>query len=211
MKNYIIVAVIALLVGFGVGYLVNHQGATSLGGGVELYRRLVGTDESGLRVPSGIVRAAMLVPITLVLLWALFTSGYVTFVHEHTGTFGQDAVKEAAAWAQENIPADQTIFTGAAIVPYLSGHETALNIAHPRWYAYEFTRKDIVRLETFLPSAEEMLQAYREAEWFMLDKQTGFSFLMEYSEIEAGLERDWENVKGISNGSNTLTFYKRVR
>lgn len=146
-----------------------------------------------------------------VLLWALFVSGYVTFVHEHTGTFQLAATHEAAGWARENIPKDASIFTGAAVVPYLSGHHTALDIAHPRWYAYEFTRKDTERLNTFLPSAEEMVRAFREAEWFLLDKQTSFSFLMEYSEIEAGLERDWEAVKGISNGSNTLTFYRRIR
>ncbi len=144
-----------------------------------------------------------------VLMWALFVSGFVTLVYEHTGTFQQGAIKEAAVWAKDNIPMDEVIFTGAAVVPYLSGHNIALDIAHPRWYAYEFTRTDTVRLTTFLPAVEEMLNAYREARWFLLDKQTGFSFLMEYSEIEAGLETDWEAVQGIENGSNTLTFYRR--
>jgi len=96
-------------------------------------------------------------------------------------------------------------------VPYLSGHRTALDIAHPRWYAYEFTRKDTDRLNTFLPSAETMVQAFREAEWFLLDKQTGFSFLMEYSEIEGALEAEFVAAKGIENGSNTLTFYRRIK
>jgi hypothetical protein len=106
---------------------------------------------------------------------------------------------------------DQTIFTGAAAIPYLSGHRVALDIAHPRWYAYEFTRKNPERLNTFLPPAEEMVQAWRDAEWVLLDKQTGFSFLMEYSEIEAGLEADFETVHGVENGSNTLVFKRRIR
>jgi len=146
-----------------------------------------------------------------VLLWALFVSGYVTLVFEHTGTFDLKAVREAADWAKASIPAEKSIFTGAAIVPYLSGHHTALNIAHPRWYAYEFTRRDPKRLNTFLPPAEEMTQAFREAEWFLLDQQTSFSFFMEYAEIEAGVERDFAAIKGISNGSNTLTFYRRIK
>jgi hypothetical protein len=146
-----------------------------------------------------------------VVLWALFVTGYVTFTHEHTGTFALAALKEAGQWASDNIPRDEPIFTGAAAVPYLSGHRVSLDIAHPRWYAYEFTRKDTERLNTFLPPAEEMVQAFRDANWFLLEQQTAFSFLQEYSEIEAGLERDFESVKGISNGSNTLTFYRRVR
>ncbi len=146
-----------------------------------------------------------------VLLWALFVSGYVTLAFEHTGTFQLDAAKEAANWAQRNIPMDEPIFTGAAVVPYLSGHRAALDIAHPRWYAYEFTRKDTGRLNTFLPPAERMVRAFRDAKWFLMDKQTDFSFLMEYPEIKSGLESDFERVQGISNGSNTLTFYKRIR
>ncbi|MFH1354146.1 MAG: glycosyltransferase family 39 protein [bacterium] len=149
--------------------------------------------------------------VLAVMLWALFVSGYVTLVYEHTGTFQLQALREAAEWTKNNIPKQEEIFTGAAAVPYLSGHHTALNIAHPRWYAYEFTRKDPERLNTFLPPAEEMVQAFKEAEWFLMDKQTGFSFLMEYSEIEGGLEQEFEAVKGISNGSNTLTFYRRIK
>ena len=93
---------------------------------------------------------------------------------EHTGTFQQRSAQEAAQFAENVIPANETIFTGAALIPYLSGHQTALDIAHPRWYAYEFTRKDTERLNTFLPSAEEMVQAFRDTNWVLLDKQTGF-------------------------------------
>ncbi|MEX1997156.1 MAG: hypothetical protein WEA04_00550 [Candidatus Andersenbacteria bacterium] len=145
----------------------------------------------------------------LVLLWSMFLSNYITFLYEHTGTFTQRAAYEAGVWARDNIPLDQPIFTGSSLVAYLSGHHTALDISHPRWYAYEFTRKDPERLNTFLPPVETMLEAYRHTQWFLLDSQTSFSFLMEYSEIEAGLERDFESVKGIENGSNTLTFYRR--
>lgn len=156
-----------------------------------------------------LLRKLLAVAALVVIVWSIFVTSYITYIYEHTGTFHQGAVHEAAAWAAQNIPHDQTIFTGAALIPYVSGHRTALDIAHPRWYAYEFTRKDPKRLNTFLPPAEEMVQAFRETEWFLLDKQTGFSFLMEYSEIERGLEQDFMQVKGIENGSNTLTFYRR--
>ncbi len=147
--------------------------------------------------------------VWLVVIGAIVVTGYVTFVFEHTGTFQQEAVAEAAAWAKENIPADQAIFTGAAVVPYVSGQHVALDIAHPRWYAYEFTRKDPVRLNTFLPSAEKMLEAFRKSEWVLMEQQTGFSFLMEYSEIEKSINEDFQAVHVVENGSNTLTFYRR--
>ena len=181
-------------------------------GALALFQRFKGRLFLGTSYPVlELVRRVFIGTVVVILLWSITVSNYITFLFEHTGTFNQGALLEAAAWAQENIPREEPIFTGAAAVPYLSGHHTVLDIAHPRWYAYEFTRKDPRRLNAFLPPAEEMVQAYREAEWFLLESQTGFSFLMEYSEIEAGLERDWQQVHGIENGSNTLTFYRRIR
>lgn len=158
-----------------------------------------------------IIRRSFIAAGVATIAFAIITSNFITFFFEHTGTFHQGAVDQAALWARQHIPQELPIFTGAAVIPYLSGHHTALDIAHPRWYAYEFTRKDSDRLNTFLPSIEEMLEAYHRADWFLLEKQTGFSFLMEYATIEAGLEKDWEKVHEIENGGNTLTFYRRVR
>lgn len=143
--------------------------------------------------------------------WLLFVSQYITFVFDHTGTFDQASAREAADWARAYIPDDEEIFTGAALIPYLSGHRISLDIAHPRWYAYEFTRKDTERLNTFLPPAEEMVAAFQAAQWFLLEQQTAFSFLAEYADIERGLKEDFVEVQAIENGSNTLTFYRRVR
>ncbi len=149
--------------------------------------------------------------VGLVIIWIVYVSNYITLMYEHTGTFDQGAAQEAAAWAAENIPLEQAIFTGAAIVPYLSGHQTVLDIAHPRWYAYEFTRKNPTRLNTFLPSAEAMQQAFAKSQWVLLEQQTSFSFLMEYSEIERSLAEDFFLVHEVDNGSNTLKFYRRFR
>lgn len=143
--------------------------------------------------------------------YAIIVSNYITFFFEHTGTFSQGAVEQAATWARSSIPLTDSIFTGAALVPYLSGHHTSLDIAHPRWYAYEFTRTNPKRLNTFLPSAADMIVAYRNANWFLLEQQTSFSFLMEYDEIANGLKRDWQKVHEIDNGGNPLTFYRRIR
>jgi 4-amino-4-deoxy-L-arabinose transferase-like glycosyltransferase len=155
------------------------------------------------------VRNIFILIFIVVCVWAGSVSNFITYVFEHTGTFTQSAAKEAAQWAKDNIPAEEEIFTGAALIPYLSGHRVSLDIAHPRWYAYEFVRKNPKRLNTFLPPAEDMVNAFRNADWLLLEGQTGFSFLMEYSEIEKGIETDWERIHGIENGSNTMTFYKR--
>lgn len=158
-----------------------------------------------------LVREMSLGVFTVVLLWAVFASGYVTYVFEHTGTYELSALDEAARWTSDHVPRNEPIFTGAALVPYLSGHRVSLDIAHPRWYAYEFTRKDPQRLNTFLPSAEEMRTAFGEAQWVLLDDQTHFSFMMEYEDIKQSLAEDFKRVHGISNGSNTLTFYRRLQ
>jgi hypothetical protein len=144
-----------------------------------------------------------------VVLWGLFLSYYVVIIFPHTGTFTQKAVAEAAAWAAEHIPKDEPIFTGAAVVPYSSGHFVSLDIAHPRWYAYEFVRTNEDRLAAFLPPASAMRRAFADAHWFLLDEQTRFSFFMEYEDIEKSVLTDFERVHGVSNGSNTLTFYRR--
>jgi 4-amino-4-deoxy-L-arabinose transferase-like glycosyltransferase len=147
----------------------------------------------------------------LVLLYAITISNYITALYEHTGTFQLGSVHEAAAWAREHIQPDQAIFTGAAAIPYLSGHRVTLDIAHPRWYAYEFVRTQPERLNTFLPPAETMVEAFRQTQWFLLEQQTGFSFLMEYTEIEKALEEKFILVHSVENGSNTLKFYQRTR
>ncbi len=157
------------------------------------------------------VKRLAIISFIIIAAWAATVSNFITYVFEHTGTFTQRAAQEAGQWAKDNIPHEEDIFTGAALIPYLSGHRVSLDIAHPRWYAYEFTRTNPKRIETFLPPAKDMVQAFRDANWLLLEGQTGFSFLMEYSEIEKGIETDWESVKGIENGSNTLTFYKRIK
>lgn len=157
------------------------------------------------------VQRAVVVAVVLTVIWAVFVSNYITYTHPHTGTFDQRESAAAAAWAKENIPADQPIFTGAALIPYLSGHHTALDIAHPRWYAYDFTRSDLARMQAFLPAVTDMRRAFYASSWVLMDQQTGFSFVMEYSDIEAAIANDFVAVKTFENGSNTLTFYKRIR
>lgn len=200
---------------FHANYLVEFMPPLAVMSGVGGYlgwRRLRGSNAWQEKHPGwGAVRRVTAIIWLVILVWAGYLSNYVTLVYEHTGTFDLSAIREAADWARENIPPDERIFTGAAVVPYLSGHKVALDIAHPRWYAYEFTRKDPERLNTFLPSVEEMLAEWRGAKWFLLEQQTGFSFLMEYPEIEAGLETNWRIVHEVENLSNPLVFYQRIK
>lgn len=149
--------------------------------------------------------------VACVLVWAFFVTNYITFVFEHTGTFDQKTIIQVADWARQNIPIHERIFTGAAVIPYVSGHRVSLDIAHPRWYAYEFTRKDTARLNTFLPSAQEMVESFRQASWVLMEEQTKFSFINEYPEIERSLAADFVPVKDFENLGKSLTFYQRIR
>lgn len=200
---------------FHANYLVEFLPSLAVMSGVGGYlgwRRLRGTNAWQEKHPGwGAARRVTAIIWLAMVVWAGYLSNYVTLVYEHTGTFDLSAIREAADWARENIPPDERIFTGAAVVPYLSGHRVALDIAHPRWYAYEFTRKDPERLNTFLPPVEEMLAEWRKAQWFLREQQTGFSFLMEYTEIEAGLETSWQSVHEVENLSNPLVFYRRIQ
>lgn len=200
---------------FHANYLVEFLPPLAVMSGVGGYlgwRRLRGSNAWQEKHPGwGAARRVTAIVWLAMVVWAGYLSNYVTLVYEHTGTFDLSAIREAAEWARENIPPDESIFTGAAVVPYLSGHRVALDIAHPRWYAYEFTRKDPERLNTFLPSVEEMLEEWRKAQWFLREQQTGFAFLMEYTEIEAGLETSWRSVHEVENLSNPLVFYRRIR
>ncbi len=167
--------------------------------------------QSARSVSNTWLKRLLIILLIIVAGWSAVVSNFITYVFEHTGQFSQRAAHEAAQWAKENISEDEDVFTGAALIAYMAGRHVSLDIAHPRWYAYEFTRTNPKRLETFLPPAKDMVQAFKDANWLLMDSQTGFSFLMEYSEIEKGIESDWESVKGIENGSNTLTFYKRIK
>lgn len=153
----------------------------------------------------------ILTAFSIIAVWAASISSYVTYNFEHTGTFDQKAAYEAATWMQQNIPAGTHVFTGASLIPYLAGYQTALNISHPRWYAYEFTRTNPERIQTFLPTATSMVQAFHDSNWFILDAQTKFSYLNEYDPITNDLKANWKSVKGISNGSNTIVFYQRLK
>lgn len=154
-----------------------------------------------------LLHRVMMALLLLLLGWALFVSNYITFMYAHTGSYDQATLKQTAAWARQYISLDEPIFTGAAVIPYLSGHHTALDIAHPRWYAYEFTRTNVQRFETFLPPVKDMEAAFQNAQWFLLDEQTRFSFFQEYDHIKKEVNEDFKEIKDFDG----LTFYQRVR
>ncbi|HSX25045.1 MAG TPA: glycosyltransferase family 39 protein [Candidatus Andersenbacteria bacterium] len=55
-----------------------------------------------------------------------------------TGMFTREAIYQAAHVLEQTVPMSEPIFTAAVIIPYVSGHEVVLNIAHPQWYTYSF-------------------------------------------------------------------------
>ena len=167
--------------------------------------------DRALQIKVRIIKYAALIAFLVITVWAATDSSFITYSFEHTGTFQQKAAYEAAAWMQANVPKGETVFTGSSLIAYLAGYQTTLNISHPRWYAYDFTRTNPKRIETFLPSANNMVQGFMTSQWFLMDEQTNFSYMNEYDAIANDLKANWKSVHGISNGSNTLTFYKRIR
>ncbi|MEO6078045.1 MAG: hypothetical protein ABIP54_04620, partial [Candidatus Andersenbacteria bacterium] len=164
-----------------------------------------------LLIKKRIFAYSILLAFIIIFMWSATVSSFITYSFEHTGTFSQKGAHEAAAWMQANIPGGEHIFTGASLIPYLAGYQTALNISHPRWYAYEFTRTNPERIQAFLPKTTDLVQAFKDSHWFILDNQTQFSYLNEYDDINNDLKANWKSVQGISNGSNTIVFYERVK
>ncbi len=164
-----------------------------------------------LQIKIRILKYSALIAFLIIIVWAATDSSFITYSFQHTGTFDQKAAYEAATWMQNNIPKGEPVFTGSSLIAYLAGYQTTLNISHPRWYAYDFTRTNPKRIETFLPSTKNLVQGFKDSHWFLMDEQTHFSYLNEYDDINNDLQKNWKSIKGISNGSNTLVFYQRIR
>lgn len=135
------------------------------------------------------------------------------WAHPFTGSYTISALKEAVKLVQETVPADEPILTGAAMVPYLSGHLVYADIAHPLWYGYGFIGDGAKQV--FLPAADSIKNAYQSGEvrWVLDDRVTSAAYFSRLLSRPQKL-RDWRRVEEVKNGGrgwgNNMTLWQRV-
>ncbi|TSC71602.1 MAG: hypothetical protein G01um101438_1033 [Parcubacteria group bacterium Gr01-1014_38] len=155
---------------------------------------------SGQRVSAG-----LLLVWNLGILWSVYHAPWI-------GMFTANAVRTAAAEVQRYVPRDEPIFTAALLVPYLSGHRTLFDVAHPFWYRYAFISPSVQR--TFLPPLEEIESAVRtDVRWALVEQFTDYVYLRHPSNLLAVIWKDFTFVREIPNETgyrvNPLLLWRR--
>lgn len=139
--------------------------------------------------------------------WSAYTDPW-------TGMFSRQAITEAAAELRKHVPLNESIFTAAVIVPYLTGHEVVFNIAHPLWYRYGFIPSSTK--EAFLPPLNVIEDEVRDGEtsWALVEHLTDYAYLRNESRLITHFGQHWEIITTTPNDtgfrSNTLKLYRRA-
>ncbi|MBI3274068.1 MAG: hypothetical protein HYZ69_02895 [Candidatus Colwellbacteria bacterium] len=161
-----------------------------------------------------VFKKALAVPIIIFLFVANVGSLYQSWQYPWTGMFSRQAIYEAADFMQKNIPIHEPVFTAAVIIPYISGHHVAQEVAHPLWYHFAFITPEV--RNTFLPPLEGLsrdLQSGR-VKWVLDEQLTGYAYFFEGSPVLKPDDEEWVmrhdilNTTGFRN--NTIYFYEKV-
>jgi 4-amino-4-deoxy-L-arabinose transferase-like glycosyltransferase len=135
------------------------------------------------------------------------------FRHPASGAFTISAVRQAAQLLKTHVPLAEPVFTGAVIVPAVSGHHVTFDIAHPLWYRYAFVSD--ASLSLFLPPLPAVEDVMRKrVQWVLLDQTTDYAYLRQPSDLLSVLKNDFHVVAEVPNNTrfrnNPLSLWKRV-
>jgi len=131
--------------------------------------------------------------------YCLFTNYRYQWFHQHGGTHAPEALKEAVSFVEDNVPSDEEIFTAAAVVPFLTGHDLALDMSRPVIFGYPHLDPQIK--DTLFPSDQEIISHLetRPVNWAVFDRTTWETFSRGHPEIEKYLKKNYNIVKTIPN------------
>lgn len=145
--------------------------------------------------------------LVIIFIFTTIASLHSVYIRPWTGMFTRDAVAASAQWLQNNVPADQEIFTAAVIIPYLSGHHVPFDLSHPQWYGYDFISQQDKNV--FLPLYSQLQKTVAtETTWMLRDQLTDYV----YQDISPS---DFQEVHIIPNTTiyrdNLLRIYKKMQ
>lgn len=130
------------------------------------------------------------------------------YTHPFPAYYNRESIKQAAELMRDRVPLDELVFTGAVIIPYVSGHHVLGDIAHPLWYRYAFVQQDTKHV--FLPELETVEDAVRNGQvrWALIDQLTDYAYLRNASRLVKLFDSQWESAGEVQNRtdfrSNTL-------
>jgi len=133
--------------------------------------------------------------------------------HPWTGMFSANGINLMAKKITKLVPTEDSILTGAVIVPYVSGHNVFGGISHPLWYTYDFI--SIGTKNIFLPEWKNVVEEIKngQTKWLLMENLTDFAYFRSEDNLINRLNNDWELVTTVQNKtpfrSNTLKLYKR--
>ena len=159
-----------------------------------------------------VFKKALAIPTVIFLLGINLTSLYQSWLYPWTGMFTRQAIMQAADFMKDNIPLDEPALTAAVIIPYISSHRVAGEVAHPLWYHFAFIDPKV--RNTFLPSLEDLGRDLQSGKikWVLDEQLTGYAYFFSNSPLRATffdrfqLRHDIQNQTGFR--SNTLKFYQ---
>ena len=126
----------------------------------------------------------------LVLLgWAIWPWYRYAVDQPYVGTVTVAAVQEAAGYIRGQIAPEDTIVTGAVLVPLLAGRQESFHIPHPSWYGPTFRGKEEPRFWQMLDPVADALEA-GEVEYLLEEKLTTDTY-RKHPRIDAAFDEDF--------------------
>jgi hypothetical protein len=136
--------------------------------------------------------------------------------NQYRGTITVAAAKEITKHINDNVPANEPLFSGQPVFAYLSGRPLYGGYTHPGWYLSE--RAGYLPAEirgVFLPEFSQLIEhVQKEVNWIVLDWRTHDIYFNEGTPVTLPLRemlaQDFTVVAVVKNpASRDITLYRR--
>lgn len=132
---------------------------------------------------------------------------YKVYLTPQRGTYSIENLVKVKKYLNSFSP-NSEIFTAAVIIPFISGNDLALNIAHPAIYSYNSLSRDFIY--KLFPTEDQIIN-YLEKEkvpFILIEKITKDSFLTHTDKIKFFIDANYVFDRTIGN-DNPIDIYKK--
>jgi len=157
---------------------------------------------------SFIKKVAFLIFVISLASLSTFSSLYV-LRYPQRGTYPIENLRQTVHYLNNNFKNEEEIFTGAAIIPYLSGKNLALNITHPTIYCNCVPIEDEI-IYTLFPTEEEIMNYFdtNTTRLILVEKLTRGAYFTRRPALSNYLKDNYELRKTIGE-ENPIEVYMR--